>query len=236
MEYQKIIKLLDNTPNQPTKFRAKNWVKINDDSRQSHNTNSPIKCKSLMLRSSLCDYSDAYILFKGTISIAKQTEANPNNGNKELVFKNCAHFTDCVSEINNTQINTAENIDVVIPIYNLIKYSDNYSKTSGRLWQYYGDERVLTDAGAIANFHAANNSALFKSKQKIPGKTSDGYTKDVEIMVLLKYLRRTLEMPLINCEINLILTWSEKCVLSDDTKATTFAITDAKLYVPIVTL
>ena len=92
----------------------------------------------------------------------------------------------------------------------------------------------MTDAGAIVNFSAADNSALFKFKQKITRKTAAGGTKNVEIMVPLKYLSnfwRTLEIPLINCEINLILTWSEKCVLSKDTKATTFAITDIELYV-----
>ena len=98
----------------------------------------------------------------------------------------------------------------------------------------------MTDAGTIKNFHVGyNNNALFKFKQKITGATSANGTKDVEIMVPLKYLCnfwRTLEMPLINCEINLILTWSDKCVLSNDTKATTFAITDTKLYVAVVTL
>ena len=96
----------------------------------------------------------------------------------------------------------------------------------------------MTDAGAIVNFSAADNNALFKFKQKITRKTAARGTKNVEIMVPLKYLSnfwRTLEIPLINCEINLILTWSEKCVLSKDTKAATFAITDTKLYVLVVT-
>ena len=125
-----------------------------------------------------------------------------------------------------------------MPRYNLIVYSDNYSKTSGSAWQYYRDEPPSTNAGAIANFHATDNSALFKFKQKTAGKTADGGTKDIEIMVSLKYSSnfwRTLEMPLINYEINLILTWSDN-VLSNDTKATTFAITNTKPYVPVVTL
>ena len=127
-----------------------------------------------------------------------------------------------------------------MPMYNSIEYSDNYSKTSASLWQYYRDESALTNAGAIANFAAADNSASFKFKQKITGKTGDANgIKDVEIIVSLKYLSniwRTIELPLINYEINLILTWSEKCVLSIDTKATTFTITDTKLYGPVVTL
>ena len=89
-----------------------------------------------MLRSNLCDSSDAYILVKGTISIAAQAGDNPNNANKKLVFKNCAPFTDCINEINNTQIDYAKHIDVMMSMYNLIEYSGNYSKTSGSLWQY----------------------------------------------------------------------------------------------------
>ena len=99
-----------------------------------------------------------------------------------------------------------------MPIYDLMKYSDNYSKTSVSLWQNYGDEPVLSDAGDIRSFHVDdNNSALFKFKQKITGVTSADGTKDVKMMVPLKYLSDFGEMLLINCETNLILTWSEKC-------------------------
>ena len=124
-----------------------------------------------MLNSSLCDYSDAYSLVKGTITVAPQGD-NPNNEDKIVVFENCTPYTDCISEINNTQLDNAEDVDVVTPMYNLIEYSNNL----------------------------------------------------------------ILKMSLINCEINLILTWSKKCVLSNDTKATTFVITDTKPYVPVVTL
>ena len=125
-------------------------------------------------------------------------------------------------------------------IYNIKEYSDNYSKSPDSLWQYYKDETALIDVGAISNFSASkNNNIPLKSKQKVIGEIADGGTKDVEIMVLLKYLSnfwRTLEITLINCEINCILTWSDKCVLSNDTKVTTFAITDTTLYFPVVTL
>ena len=122
MEYQKIISLLDNTPNQPTKFRTKNRVEINDDACGTYNKDSQIKCKISMLHSILCDYRDAYILVKGTISIVAQAGDSPNNGNKEVPFKNCAPFTDCISEINITQIDNTKDIDVVMPVYNLIEY------------------------------------------------------------------------------------------------------------------
>ena len=138
MEYQKIINLLDNIPNQPPKFKTKNWVEINDESSGVYNTGSQIKFKTLMLRSSLFVYSDAYILFKGTITVSNsETAAVPDNRNKKEIFKNCALFTDCFSEINNTETDHVKDIDLVTAVYNLIKYSGNYSKTSGSFWQYY---------------------------------------------------------------------------------------------------
>ena len=138
MEYQKTASLIDDASNQPSKFRTKNWVEINDESRGTYNVNSQIKFKTIMLKSSLCDYSDAYILFKGTIAVNNTAaeDADANNTNKKVVFKNCASFTNCISEINNTQIDNARDIDIVMPIYSLIEYSDNYSKTSGSLRQY----------------------------------------------------------------------------------------------------
>ena len=110
MEYQKIANLIDETPNQPSKFRTKNLVEINDESRGAYNVNSQIKFKTAMLKSSLCDYSDAYILVKGTISVNNTAAAgaNANHTNKKAIFKNCAPFTKCISEINNTQIDNAK--------------------------------------------------------------------------------------------------------------------------------
>ena len=158
-----------------------------------------------MLRSSLYDYSDAYILESVTIAIieaeadddAKETEKR----DKEVIFKNYAPFTKWISEINNTQVSDAQENDVVMSMHILIEYIDNYSKTSGSLWQYYRDEPNAT----------LTNSVSFKSKIKITGKThADGKTKDVIIGVTSKHFRnfwRTPDMPLISCEINLILTW-----------------------------
>ena len=222
MEYKKIINLLDNTPSQPTKFRTENWVEINNDSRGTCNINSQIKFETSMLRSRLCDYNDAYILAKGTISMASQAGDNPYNANQKVVFKNCALSTDCISEINNTEKDNAKHTDVIISTHNLKEYSNNYSKTSRSLQQYYRDETALTDARAIANFHAVDNSAQFKFNKIITGVVDDNGRKNLEIVVQLKYLSnfsRTLEVPLISCETNLILTWSDKYVLSNDTKA-----------------
>ena len=171
-----------------------------------------------MLKSSLCDYSDAYILVKGTVSVNNTACAGVavNNNNKKVIFKNCAPFTNCISEINNTQIDNAKDIDIVMPMYNLIEYSDNYAKTTGSLWQYCKDIPALNANNAITAFDANNTTDSFKFKAKITGRTGNDGTKDVEIMVPLKYLSnfwRTLEMPLINCAVNLILTWSSTVFL-----------------------
>ena len=141
MEYQKIENLMDDASNQPSKFRTKNWVEINDESRGTYNVNSHIKFKTTMLKSSLCDYSDAYILVKGTISVNNTAAegAAVNNGDRKVIFKNCASFTNCISEIKNTQVNNAKDIDIVMPMCNLIEYSDNYAKITGSLWQYCKD-------------------------------------------------------------------------------------------------
>ena len=134
MEYQKIIRLLDETTNQPSKFRTKNWVEINDESKGRYN-NSNIRFKTSTIRSSLCDYSDAYILVKGTTIVPNMAAAGAavNNTNKNVIFKNFDPFTDCITEINNTQVDDAQKIDIVMPMYNLIEYCDANSKTSGSL-------------------------------------------------------------------------------------------------------
>ena len=134
MEYEKITNLLDNASNQPSKFRTRNWFEINDEVRGTY-TGHEIKFKTARLRSNLCDYADAYILVKGTIiitgarnnAVARQADER----DKGVTFKNCAPFTKCISRINNTEIDNGKDIDIVMPMYNLIEYSDNYSTTSG---------------------------------------------------------------------------------------------------------
>ena len=162
-----------------------------------------------MLRFSLCDYSDAYILVKGnkTVNNTAGVAADPNNKDKKVIFKNCAPFTNCINKINNTQVDNAENIDMVMPMYNLIECRDNYSNTSGSLWQYCKEIPALNNDGDVVIFNAANATYSFNFKAKITGKTNnDGDIENFEIMVLLKYLSnfwRTLEMQLINCEVKL---------------------------------
>ena len=218
MEYQKIANLIDDDiSNQPSKFRTRSWIEINDESSGAYNVNSQIKFKTTMLKSSLCDYSDAYILVKGTNSVNNTAAqgAAANNTNIKVIFKNCAPFTNCISEINNTQRDNAKDIDTVMPMYNLIGYSDNYAKATGSLWQYCKDIPARNANDDIVIFAEKNTTDSFKFKAKITGQTEDDGTKDVEIIVPLTFLSnfwRTLEMPLINCEVNLILTWSSSCV------------------------
>ena len=219
-------------------------MEINDDARGTYSPNKQIKFKTSMLRSSLCDYSDAYILVKGNITVNNTAAdgAAANNTNKKVIFKNCAPFTNCISKINNTQIDNAEYIDIVMPMYNLIEYSDNYSKISGSLWKYCKEIPAVDDNGDIADFHGANATESFNFKTKITGQNNDNGRMDIEIMVPLKYLSnfwRTLEMPLINCELELILDWSASCVIIYTNVANqvpTFTITETNLYVPVVTL
>ena len=194
-----------------------------------------------MLRSSLCDYNDAYILVKEIITVAEKTAAAPNNTDEKVIFKNSAPLTNCMSRINNTQIDDVHDIAVVMPMYNLIKYNDNYSKTSRILWQYRRLVLAINAAeGYIADFSTDNDTTdSFKNKA---GQTANIVTKNVEKMVPLKYLShflKTLEMLLIDCEINLDLNWSENCVIvatAVTNQGTTFSITGSKIYVRVVTL
>ena len=147
------------------------------------------------------DYAEGYILVDGTIRAAAA------DNNARLALKNCAPFTKCNLEINDEHVDTAENLDIVMPMYNLIEYSDNYQDSSATLYQYKRDEPP--EADAVANL-TADNSSSFKYKIKLLGDpVFDGAIakRNVKVVVSLKYLSnffRSLEMPLINCKINYI--------------------------------
>ena len=178
-----------------------------------------------MLKSSLGDYSDAYILVKGAIEAEQQTDRNI----KQVTFKNSAPFTDCLTEINDTQIDNLKYLDVVMLMYNLIAYSDNYSGTTARLWQYHKDKprSPITESYSL------------KLKSRLVASTNEHGIINLEIALSLKYLSnfwRTIEMCLINCEINLIVTWPANYVVSELNRRVTFAIADIKLYVSAASL
>ena len=185
----------------------------------------------------MCDYAEAYILVDGTIRATNAVNAT------RLALKNCATFTKCNLEINDEHVDTAENLDIVMPMYNLIEYSDNYQDSSATLYQYKRDE--LPEADAVADL-AANNSDSLKYKIKLLGNVTEvasdaaGVRRlNVKVVVPLKYFSnffRSLEMTLINCKIKLNLTWKKECVLSTGAGEAVFIINDTKLYVPVVTL
>ena len=175
MEYQKISNLLESASDNLSKFRTRNWVEVNDESRGNY-ADSDIRFKTTMLRSNLCDYADSYILVNGTGAGDDAAARRADERNKGVTFKSCAPFTKCISRINNTDIDNAHHIDIVMPMYNLLEYSDNYSKTPASLWQYYKDD---------PNDNLADSKS-FKSEVTITGHTPAAVnTKDVEIIVPL---------------------------------------------------
>ena len=237
METQKIANLLGEADNESSKFATRKFCVINDQNNTVHgegNENgATVKFETQIIKSSLCDYSDAYIL------VTEDITATGGDDNIKAAFKNCEPFMKCKTHTKNEHIDTADNLDIVMPMYNLIEYSDNYSDTSGSLWQFKRDEQNMNN-GNPANVTTANWSSFkYKSSFFKPLRAADnGVFKDVKIAVPLKYLSnfwRSLEMPLINCKIHLELNWTKDCVMSTIAD-TTFKITNTKLYVPIVTL
>ena len=162
MEYQKKANLLNDESNKPFKFRTKNWVEINDNSRGTYSSDKQIRFKTAMLTSSLHDYSDAYILVKENITVNNTADAGAaaDNTNKKVIFKKCSLFTYCINKINNTQIDDAEYINIVMLMYNLVEYSNNYLKTFGSLWQCR-EIPAVNNNGNIVDFNGANATASF---------------------------------------------------------------------------
>ena len=253
MEFQKLTNFFDITSDDKNlpKFVTKKWIEVYDESERNYNPNKEIRIKTSMLKSDLCGFSDAYIVVKGIITV---TDPNNAKRNKEITFKNNAPFINCIAKINGIKINNAEDLDVVMPMYNLLEYSKNYKKTTGSLWNYYRDE---------PSDPLSSNSESFKYKTSITGNTYNigpdekGYDvnkvgkNETEVVIPLKRLSnfsKSLNIPLINCEVELILTWSKNCVLADMTVRAVqgnnpaivaptgleFNITDTKLYVPVV--
>ena len=241
MENQKIINLLDKIDTDSKHFATKKWYIINDEDNTDYGVNKDtgaynpdtIKYDTRVLKPNLCDYAEAYILIDGTIRAAAA------NANTRLALKNCAPFTKCNLEINDEHVDTAENLDITMSMYNLIEYSDNYQDSSAILYQYKRDEPPEDDS--VADLTADNSSSL---KYKIsllgnPVVANNIARINVKVVVPLKYLSnffRSLEMSLINCKIKLNLTWKKECVLSTDDENAVFIINDTKMYVPVVTL
>ena len=227
MELQKIANFLGTTldDKELPKFVSEKWIKVYNQSEINYSPNKEIRIKTLMLRSDLCDFRDTYIVVEGGITLEGDNDADKQN--KNLAFKNNVPFINCISKINGVKIDNAEDLDVVIPIYNLLEYSENYRKTTGSLLNYYRDE---------PSNPLSLNSKSFKYKTSIVGKTqedNDSLT-NTKVVTPLKHLSnfwRALNIPLINCEVELILTWSKNCVLvymavNVTPSGATFKITD----------
>ena len=206
MEFQRIVNLLDTTldDNDLPRFDTKKWIEVYDQSEGNYNVNKEIRIKTSMLRSDLCDFSDAYIVVKGNITVTKKTFTAddidaPNNtaanatatnnandnafGEKKFVFKNNAPFVNCVSKINGVKIDNAEDLDVVMPMYNLLEYSKSYRKTTGSLWNYYRDEPNSGVNNGITYSIMGSKSFDYKANVMKDGVEQDDLTKnDVKLL------------------------------------------------------
>ena len=236
MEHDKINNLLiseDNENEVLSKFLTREYVRINS-LLNTYNENKSIRFKTPMLRSSLCDYSNAYILVKSTITVTAPGANNDANNirdkkNRPVILKNNAPFVSCITRINGELIEDANDLDIVIPMYKLLEYNKNYRKTIGLLYNYCRDE--LSDDADDNNFDNIRvvNSNTFKYKNKITGDTYnvdvsvDGYDvnkngkQEIELAIPLKYLGnfwRALNIPLISCEVSLELKWNKNCVIT----------------------
>ena len=247
MEYDKINNLLlseDNESEQLSKFVTREYVKVNS-LLNTYNENKSIRFKTPILRSNLCDYSDVYILVNGTITVrALGVNNNANNirdkRNRPVILKNNAPFVSCITRINGELIEDADDLDIVMPMYNLLEYSKNYRKSIGSLYNYCRDELSdNTDDDNFGNIKVVNSNT-FKYKNKIIGYTYDvdaripnpggagqidnpiyivnkNGMQEVELAIPLKYLGkfwRALNIPLISCEVYLELKWGKNCIIT----------------------
>ena len=218
------------------------WQRIKDVCSKDN----PIKFLTKSIESSLCDYSNAYVLVTGNIAVTRTIAAasdepvknnEPLTAATQVAFKNCAPFKDCRTEINDALVDYADFINIAMPMCNFIEYSGNYSDSSGSLWGFKRDDLVNN-----VDVNNEDNAPSFKYKENLIANTeADGIKQGIKIAVPLKYLSnfwRPLEMPLINCKVELPLKWIETCLLTtaeiganaDATGAdeATFKITDAK--------
>ena len=257
METHKIVNLLNSSYNEYLKFATKKWYVIETESKGNYSHHDPITFLTKSIESSLCDYSDTCILVTGDIPVTTAIAGandkplpppqrkQPLAAAVQVTFKNFAPFKDCRTEINDTFGDYGDFINIALPMYNLIEYSDNYSDSSGSLWGFKAD-------GIANKVNVTNddNAPSFKYKSSLITNTEENVTTiGIKIAVPLKYLSnfwRSLQMPLINYKVELSLKWIENCVLTSaaigananatDADSATFKITDAKLYVPVVTL
>ena len=248
MEHYKISKLLNDLT--VSKFVTKKWIEVNELSSGQYSVNKLLQnfnilFKTSMLRSDLCDYSDPYIVVKGAIDLLANNTNEIDKAEKDVTFKKNAPFRSCISKFNNTLMENAECLDIVMLMYNLLEYSHNYSMTSGSLWNYYRDKIDDVDDNAWDG-----KSFIYKTRigntLEGPGNEGDANrppapTLIVKVTIPVNYLSNfcwSFNLPLINCEIELDLSLAKDCVLieqSNNITGVNFVITSTKLYIPVVT-
>ena len=183
METQKIVNLLNDSDNESSRFGTRKWYIINDQNNSQYGrrieNDATIKYDTKVIKPNLCDYSDAYILVAEDVKVAG-VAANAN-----VAFKNCAPFTRCVTHINGGHVETAKNLDIIMLMYNLLEYSDNYADSSGSLYQFKRDESPLNAAGNTLNV-ALDNSTSFKYKASLLGKAIDADSDDRSLKKMQK--------------------------------------------------
>ena len=188
METQKIVHLLGDANNESSKFATRKWYEwyvINDqnntDYSEGNDDSTTVKFETKVIKSNLCDYSDAYILVTGNKT------AIGGDANTIVAFKNCTPFTKCITHINDEHADNADNLDIIMLMYNLIEYNDNYSDTSKSLWQFKREEQNMNIGNPAGVTTADSSSFKYKSSFLKPLRTVDnGVFKDVKIAVTLK--------------------------------------------------
>ena len=169
METQKIVNLLNDSNNESSKFATRNWYIINDQnngqSSRGNDIDSTIKFETKVIKPNLCDYSDAYILVTGDIKIAAVA------ADTDVAFRNSVSAR-CVTNVNDKHVATAESLDIIMPMYNLLQYSDKYADSSGSSYQFKRHEFPMNDAKNALNVDL-DNSTLFKYKASLSGKATD---------------------------------------------------------------
>ena len=253
MESQKVINFLDHNDEDDPRFETRKWYIVNDHNNgnysQGDDVRSVVKFDTEIVRPFFCDYSDVYILVTGNIKVENGNDAT------RVAIKNCHPFTRASFKLNNEQVDTADNLDLTMNLYNMLEYSDNYADTTGSLYQYKRPE-PRDNNGKVVNLSTALSSFKYQSglvqkqlatpnSENVPDSIDPNFAnahrnwKNIKIVVPLKYISnffRNLELPLINTKLFMELNWTKYSVLSNQNQDSRFQITKCELYIPVVTI
>ena len=253
MESQKIINLLDHKDEDDPRFEKRKWYIVNDHNNvnysQGDDVRSIVKFDTEIVKPFLCDYSGAYTLVTGNIKVQNGNDAT------RVAIKNCHPFTRASFKLNNKQVDTADNLDLTMNLYNMLEYSDNYADTTGSLYQYKRSEPRDAN-GNVVSLDTTLSSFKYQSglvpkqltapnSENVPANTDPNFAnarkiwKNIKIVVPLKYISnffRNLELPLINTKLYMELNWTKFSVLYNQDQNSMFQITKGELHIPVVTL